>query len=162
MGSFPIRHTRAAIGPKLQNRFRIIDPRKEIGDESFNMAFWTVGAAGLMLPMARFICTQAGSADPVVTSHAEAYNPNGDGDAPVMDRTSAGVYPFDFVTSQYPDETETSRPLVLEGGIAVPLVAAFRHAQVEIDVDAISGTIRFWSDGGATPADCAKFMVILW
>lgn len=159
---FPTRITRATLGPELLNRHRVVDPRKEIGADVFNLAWWTLGAAGLMLPMARFVCTQSGTAIPVVASHAEAFRPNSGGSGPTMGRSGAGVYSFDWA-AQYPDETGTNRPVVFEGGIAVPLVAAFRHGQVEMDaVDPTLGTIRFWSDGGATPADCAKFMVFLW
>jgi len=163
MSGFPTRITRATLGPKLENRFRVIDPRKEVGADPLNLAWWTVGAAGLMLPMVWFVCTQTGTADPVVVAHSESFNPNANvvGAEPVMDRTSAGVYPFAY-NATYLDETEQAFPLVLWGGDARPGVSAFRHGQVEIAGDAHSGTVRFWSDGGATPADCAKFFVAIW
>lgn len=160
MPGFPLRMTRSMLGPDPINRKPVRNPEKELDAAIAKLMFWQLGGSSLLVPLADMVCTQAGTAIPVVASHVEAFRPNADGPAPTMGRTGAGVYTFAYPAT-HADENATAQPLALRAGIAVPLVAAFRHGQVEINIDGISGTVRFWSDAGVTPADCAKFLVVL-
>jgi hypothetical protein len=124
------------------------------------LILWQTAGAGLVVPQAWLTATQAGTAAPIITKHVEAFQPDG-GPAPAPARTSAGVYTFGYAAT-YLDEQGNASPLQLSGGIAVAMGATWRHGQVEIGGDTHSCTVRFWSDAGVTPADCASFFVLLW
>jgi hypothetical protein len=52
MPGFPARPTRTGFGPKPTNRKTVNNPLKEGGADLFDLVFWQLAGAGLMVPLA--------------------------------------------------------------------------------------------------------------
>jgi hypothetical protein len=155
---FPLRTSRLAFGPKLENTKQVRDPRRQIDGATIgNLMMWQIAASGLMVPTARMVFTVTAGVL-ALAQHTAAFQPDG-GAAPVTARTSAGLYTFVYLAS-YPDEQAEAKPLVFSWGGVRCEGATFRHGQVTLNPDAVSGTIRIW-DNAAAAQDCAKFSVDL-
>ena len=157
MPGFPLRTSRAAFGPKPVNTKPVVNPERQLGAEIGNLMMWQIAGAGLMVPTARMIFTVTGTVL-ALAQHTEAFQPDG-GAAPIVARTSAGLYTFVYLAN-YPDENAESKPLAFSWGRVDCQGSSFRHGQVTFNPDAVSGTINIWTDA-AVASDCAKFSVDL-
>lgn len=109
---FPTRSTRSAFGPRLEDRFPVVDPTKEIPASAFNLAFWQL--AGLSLVTPRAIVVAKGTPSGVERSASqEAWNPDG-GIVPQLTRESAGVYTVTYPATAK-DEQGNSVSIALLG-----------------------------------------------
>lgn len=159
MPGFPLRPGRSSFGPDPINARPVRDPRKQLdGETTGRLMFWQLGGLGVAAPLAWIDCSLAGTAVQA-QAHAEAFQPRG-GSAPTVGYTSVGQYTFSY-SAQYPDETGTNQPLVLRGGLAVPVGLVPLHGQIQIDASARAGSILFWDLAGVH-ADAARFFVVLW
>jgi len=112
--SFPIRPTRDSLGPTLENKRPVTNPKKEIPDTTFNAAFWTLTGGAQVMPLATVQCTVAASVLSMV-GHAEAWNPNAVIAGPTPVRVSPGIYTFTYA-AQYADELGVQRSVAFGWG----------------------------------------------
>lgn len=119
MSGFPLHPSRDDFGEDL-DPIPALNPKRDIGGQTFNLTWWQVAGAGLMVPRAWVLVSGSG----VRVAAAESWNPNQDGTLhPVVARVSAGLYTVTFAASA-DDETGTPRLI----GLQACLVAVQSHA----------------------------------
>lgn len=99
MAGFPSRISRSAISPKLVNRRPIVNPTKEVGQDSYNLAFWQIAGMNGVSPIAVAIIGSTGT----VLAHAEAWDPDRLTAGPVCTKGATGLYTIAYDTA-YPDQ----------------------------------------------------------
>ncbi len=104
---WPTRISRSALGPQFQERTKVSDPSKEVGQAFFNLSCWQLAGAGLMVPKAWALFHWTGAAI-VLDASAEAWDPES-GVVPTVTRTSAGIYVVTYAAT-YPDENGVAQP----------------------------------------------------
>lgn len=109
--SFPLRPLRSAFGPKLENAYPVENSNTQIGDGSFNAAFWALAGLGLVLPRVVVVAKWTGSSF-TIFHQAEAWNPDGAQAHPVLARSATGRYSYTFA-STYLDEDGVAQDTVL-------------------------------------------------
>jgi hypothetical protein len=118
MAGFPTRADRDAFGPTMENETPIENPKREIGAETINLAWWQLGGLGRVSPKIILRATVSGSTATTVYQ-GFAFDPNSDLANITWTYNGIGYYSF-TLSSQYPDENGTNRALALQGGLAVP------------------------------------------
>lgn len=99
MAGFPSRISRSAISPKLVNRRPVVNPTKEVGQDSYNLAFWQIAGMNGVTPIAFALIGSGGT----VVAHAEAWDPDRTTAGPVCTKTATGRYTLAYA-SAYPDQ----------------------------------------------------------
>jgi len=117
MAGFPVRPSRDAFGPKLEDGPKVTNPKKQIGEKTFNLAWWQLAAVSQLIPLAWANFDSAGAG---ITSSAEGWNPNQDPSLrPTVLRTGPGVYVVTYQAT-YLDEEGVARPLSIVSARATP------------------------------------------
>jgi hypothetical protein len=99
IGGFPVPPSRDAFGPMLEDYGVVTNPRRQIGADTFNLAWRTLASCGQLVPKAWVFVSAAG----VRGASAECWNPNADPTLrPVTARTSTGIFTVTFQPT-YPD-----------------------------------------------------------
>ncbi len=154
-GGFPVVPSRAAFGPKPENRYEAGDPAKDMSAELADLILWQTAGAGLVARKAWVLFSTAGA----VVAAAEAWDPDS-AFAPSIERSSAGVYVVTY-PALVPDKDAEDQSLVLNAAKASPQSlsrfsarALVRSNQREIDV------LTFSVDAGGTEtaADCLTLL----
>lgn len=160
MTGFPARVGRNSYGPDPVNERPVRNPQKQMdGETTGRLMFWTLGAAGLMLPIARFRFQYVDSALTLI-SHKEAFQPRG-GDPPTVTHSATGAFVFSYAAT-YQDETGAPVELVLDGGGAFGQGATLRNGTVTIDEGGHSGIVRCFDDAGDLADPYTGMLVVLW
>lgn len=151
---FPNRISRAALGPALEDTWTVTNPKRAIPAASFNLAWWQLAGAGLVVPKAVIGVTITGTT-PATTYQALAFDPDGGLPLIVWTRGSAGVYSYSFPSSQYPDENGNLVTLSFEGGSISPqaLVGGVAVSAHHERTGPRAGTCRFWTTSPSTFVD---------
>lgn len=109
---FPLLPSRDTFGPELENWGEVTNPKREIGHQTFGLAWWQLAAVSQLVPIARVTVSAAGAR----VSSREGWNPNGkDALRPTCSRSAQGVYVVTYQGS-YPDETNVAQSLLLADG----------------------------------------------
>jgi len=111
---FPNRSDRDAIGPTLENERPVKNPKREIGSDAFNLAFWQISGVSQTVPRISIRGNVSGSSV-TVDVQGVAWDPNGTLPAITVGYKDIGWYNFAF-SSQYPDEKGVNQSLTLIGG----------------------------------------------
>lgn len=103
MSGFPTRPSRAAFGPKPQNRGGIRNPAEQLDADTADLAFWQIAGCSGVADGAWALLTWNGVSMPAAPAASfEAWDPNGEG-TPTVGRTGTGVYTVTYAAS-YPDK----------------------------------------------------------
>jgi len=170
MPGFPARIARSSLGPTLQNRYPIKDPRFDIGEEAFNLAWWQIAGMNAVSPRGFLVVdglTDAGVSvnPPVTTYQAFAWDPENAMPKIQWTRSGTGIYTFSLPDTQYPDEQGNLITVEFLGGVAFAqclssgttgsnMLSAFNKTGVR------SGRVRFVTTGGVD--NDADFILLLW
>lgn len=163
MSGFPVRPTRAAFGPKPQNRRPTRNPSREMDADVGDLLFWQTSALGLLVPVAWVLCTPDDLGDLEITQHAEAWNPNGTLPGPDLEQMGTGVYNLSFAT-EYADKDGQMRPTNLIWGLGAPLAIASNGSSLSVTVqrlDAATMEARVQRTSGSAYEDKA-FAMLIW
>lgn len=127
---FPIRPSRAAIGPTKNNKLGVIgDPTLHLNADEINLFEWQVAGLGIMSPLVwAVLLTDA--ATPTVVDGGYAWDPNRELALPTVVRDSAGLFTLTFPSTGL-DETGVARDVVLKYGIAHAQTSS-RRASAEV------------------------------
>ncbi len=99
MPGFPLLPSRQAFGEILEATPEL-NPRTDIGGARFNLAWWQLAGAGLMVARALVLVSSAGA----IVSAAEAWNPNQDLTMhPVVVHPATGCYALIYPSSALDD-----------------------------------------------------------
>jgi hypothetical protein len=116
MSGFPTRTNRSALGPALENMREVTDPRREIGADTFELAWWNLMGLTRTGPLSMHRCTVSGGVV-TVASQSLAWDPAGALSNITFTYEAAGRYSFAFA-STYPDQRAVAVATVLRGGFA--------------------------------------------
>lgn len=111
MPGFPLRFLRSALGPELIDSAPVENPETDIGARQFNLAFWQMAGANLIVPRATVVARWDGSAF-VIAHQAEAWNTEGAQAHPLLERQEEGSYTYTFAAN-YLDENGAAIATVL-------------------------------------------------
>ena len=115
---FPTRHSRTALGPKRKDIAPApYGPEYVFAADAINTTLWQVAGLNQTGFLARTQFQTAASNPPLEWSY-EAWNPDQNQAAPVIDRTSAGVYTVTYPASA-PDENGIAVTISLRGAAAL-------------------------------------------
>lgn len=152
MSGFPTRIARSSLGPTLENKWPVVNPKQDIGAETFNLAFHQI--AGMNAVSARgllFVDYDSGTGSITTVYQGFAWDPDGTLPKLVWTRNAAGIYSFALPQASYPDEAGNDVTVELVGGIVHPqeliggnvatghyVKTGVRSGQVHIDVPILS------------------------
>lgn len=102
MSGFPNRTSRKAFGPQLVNPKPITNPSTQADAGAFNLAFWQMAGAGLMVSRA-WALVDGTSASAVLSANGESWNSDKSIASPIPAYTSTGIYTLTYLPT-YPDE----------------------------------------------------------
>jgi len=115
MPGFPLTPSRDTFGPTLEEWGKVRNPKREIGQATWNLTFWQLAAISQLIPIAR---VELAAADGARVASAEGWNPNGSvGLKPACARTGTGVYTVTYAAT-YADEPTANNP----NGVQRPFV----------------------------------------
>jgi hypothetical protein len=161
MAGFPTRTGRDAFGPDPINTRYVKDPRREMDESIGRLAFWQMGGAGLLSPLAMVHVLVLNQGFPTLNRHTEAFQPRGGSPPTITWESSAGYYAITYAAT-YPDAAGEQVPLVFSGGVAqMSDVYTPLHGQVVAANNGHTAFVRFWDLAG-TPVECASWLAILW
>lgn len=104
MSGFPTRFLRSQLGPQLRNNYPVENPETDIGDATFNAAFWQIAGMNLVVPRATLVATWNGVGFDI-GHQAEAWNADGAQLHPELARVGPGHYTYTFAPT-YRDEDD--------------------------------------------------------
>ena len=157
MPGFPSRIVRASLGPTLLDTAPPRDPRKAIGADTFNLAFWQVAGMNLTARLGVLVLTRTGSVY-ATTYQGFAFDPEAAMPNVLWTREGAGVYTYSLPLVSYPDEAGNSVAVAFTAGAAHPqVVSAALQQSTHQKTGARAGRVRLFTvDGsGATLTDLA-------
>jgi len=158
MSGFPNRPTRNDFGPTYENERPVQDPKREVGEDIYNLNFWQVAGLGLVAPKVIIVATVAGSVVTTVNQFL-AFDPSRSLSALTWTYEGVGHYSFDF-QSQYPDEVGNNVNLSLVAGGA--FVQGSTPLMSSLDLTSgYEGDLYFEDDAGAA-TNPSKFMMVIW
>lgn len=138
MSAFPTRLTRAALGPKLEDAYPVVNPKQQIPASTHNANFAAVAGMSQVVHRALLISSWVSSAF-VTAQQAEAWNPDGAQPHPTLTRVAQGNYTYLFASS-YLDENGVAQ--------ATALLAAHLTDQKVLTVFSDRLEARAWIDAG--------------
>ncbi len=158
MAGFPTRPIRDSFGPTLENEAPVTNPKREIGQNTFNLAWWQVAGMSQVCPRAVIKAEVSGG---VVTTQYQglSFDPHSSVPDIAFVYISAGRYSFAF-DSQYPDEQGTMINLSLIGGAVFPQGTTARMGMVALSSGHEGEVCVFDSAGAAADAD--GFILVLY
>lgn len=113
MSGYPVRLTRAALGPTLEDAYPVVNPKQQVGAAARNAYFWNIAGANLIVARSALIASwNSGSSAFDVAHQAEAWNPDGQQARPALTRIGAGNYTYLFAAS-YNDENGVGQAIAL-------------------------------------------------
>lgn len=139
--SFPVRISRAALGGKPSNRFRVVNPLKEPGADVFDLLYWTAAGCNVVVPIATVIFDGATA---VIQASGEAWDPDG-AFVPTVSRTSAGVYVVTYAAT-YNDHLGVAQTTALKGARATPQATVRTKSAAKVRVDNRTIDVLSWDD----------------
>lgn len=157
-GGYPNRPSRTSFGPKLKNPKPVTNPETQADAGAFNLDFWQISGAGLMVPRA-WAVLDATSGTMTMPANAEAWNPNKTQAAPTPARSGVGLYTLAYAAS-YLDNNDSSIGLAIVAAMAFPLNSISRR----IAPSTVAGT-TITINLRSSPADAlvdGAVMVFLW
>jgi hypothetical protein len=159
MSGWPLKLTRAALGPLYENVSKIVNPKKQLDAAIINPLMWQV--AGMNGTAARGLvrCTMAGTVV-TVTHQWFAWDPDQSLVKMTFTRSSAGVWTWALPgTGAYPDANSVSRPADLIG--AVPFFQGITNVQMvaDVNVDGYTGVLRAFDADAGTAIDATKWLM---
>lgn len=123
MPGYPLLITRDAFGPTLEEWAPVRNPRREIGQATFNLAWWQLAALSQLCPISWIHVSATGSR----IASAEGWNPNGlIGLTPARARTSTGIFTVTY-QGTYADEPTAANP----AGVMRPFAPMRARATVQ-------------------------------
>jgi hypothetical protein len=161
---FPVRPTRSTFGPDLENERRVENPRREIGAETFTLAWWQLAGMGRTSERVTLVGRWDGLA--MQTDYqAFAWDPNGQLPLLIPTRLGVGEYRVVFAAT-YPDEAGAQRPIELKAHAAHPQPSALGGPFIA-QTRRISATeieIKVWDASGAGAPVLADvpFLLLVW
>jgi hypothetical protein len=165
MSGFPNRISRNSFGPTLENKWPVVNPKHDIGAESFNLLFHQVG--GMNLITARgllFVDVNSGTGIATTTYQGIAWDPNGLLPKIVWTRSSAGVYTWSLPSVGYADEAGNVIEVEILGGIPLPQelvgtdVAVGQHVKTGVR----AGTVHIIVPALANAHSDSDFLFLFW
>lgn len=106
MPGFPLLPTRSTFGPTLEEWGKVTNPKREIGQATFNLAWWQIAALSQLVGISWIEVSAAGAR----IASAEGWNPNGlIGLTPAPARTSTGLFTVTY-QGTYADEPTAKNP----------------------------------------------------
>lgn len=117
---FPNRVSRTTFGPKLKNKWPIVNPEQDIGDSQFNLLFHQTAGMNVVCSNGLLSVTVSQSGDVVTGYQGFSWDPNGSMPKIAWTRLTNGIYTFAIPSSTYPDENGNQIPISIIGGMVVP------------------------------------------
>jgi hypothetical protein len=165
MAGFPSRVLRSVFGSRLRDPVPVVHPEHDIGADRINLLEQVATASGLMIPRVTLVAEWTGSAMSAMHQE-EAWNTRHEVAHPVIARTSAGLYTYQF-DAAYADEDGASVSVNLVFARATPMVdmstgySARGSAYAWIDAaDPTLVRVSCWDSSGAV-AD-RRFLLEVW
>lgn len=160
MAGWPARPNRTAFGGTYVDSRPVRDKTKEVSAKIGNLSFWQIAGMGVTAPLAWAIVNSSGN----VVAHAEAWNPNGDQQAPVFTSTGTGTGELEYA-STYNDEEGNPIPTDLQGAVCtlqeaatgIPYSTAFIKAGSSNIIEVETGG----SNAGAKDPQDLAFLVVI-
>jgi len=121
MSGFPNRIARSSLGPTLEDKFPVVNPKHDLGAKQFNLLFHQVG--GMNLVSARgLLSVDVNSSTGTVTTIYQgiAWDPEGSLPKIIWTRTEAGVYSWSLPQTSYKDESDNDIIVEILGGSVLP------------------------------------------
>lgn len=163
MGGFPSRITRTSFGPILEDKWPVVDPKHDVGEQALNLNFFQV--AGMNTAAARGLLQVEADEDGATTGYQGlAWDPNYQLPKVVWTRTGAGVYTMSFPEAQYPDAAGNPTTLTLLGGQPLPQALGPADANVLgqfVLTGPRAGTVHLFVPSTGTKVD-VNFLLLLW
>ena len=147
MAGFPTRPSRAAFGPKWQNRGPVRRPEQDVGAAAMNLLCWQAAGAGVAGALAWALLRWDGATLSLAAS-GEAWDSDGLV-VPAVVRASAGVYVVTYAAT-YPDADAVAVATSLRGGHATAQATAPIVGAVEM-TDPRTAKVRLWDLTTGTP-----------
>lgn len=163
MSGFPNRPIRDTFGPEIEDTFPVTNPKREIGEGTFNLAWWQSAGSGLVVPRAVLKVDVVAATSATTLAQMLAWDPNQNLPLLTWAYVSTGNYDITFA-SQYADQTGTLRTLILSFGTAFVIDTADEddHRARCIVTGPNTATVRvFDATSLNTPID-RDFAVALW
>lgn len=161
MSGYPLKITRAALGPTYENVSKITNPKKQLDAAKLNLLLWQL--AGVQGASARGLVRVTLAATTFTVTHQWlAWDADGALAKMTFTHVGTGDYTWTLPNSGlFDDANGTSTAADLIG--AVPLVqgTANRVAVGDVNVNGYSGTMKGFVADTAAAADISKFLMLL-
>lgn len=162
---FPTRIARSSFGPRLVNKWPVVDPKHDIGDHTFNLLFHQV--AGMNAVSARgllFVDVNASTGAIATTYQGLAWDPDGLLPKIVWTRSSAGVYLWSLPEASYPDENGILITVEILGALPIPqkLVGGYVAVAQNVKTGVRSGTVHVIVPSLTNAHHDTDFIFLLW
>lgn len=142
---FPGRTSFDELGDVREDAFPITDPRKQVGSAWVNEIGWQTAGMNKVSCLVSLVVDAAGQR----VSGGEAWNQDDDEAKRVtITKSATGVYEIEAQAAEYPDWSDTNRPVVFYGAIVSVESATSVRPPTYVRDSATKITVRTWDASG--------------
>ncbi|MFA5053366.1 MAG: hypothetical protein WC565_04870 [Parcubacteria group bacterium] len=165
MSGFPNRIARSSLGPTLEDKWPVVDPKHDIGASSLNLLFHQVG--GMNLISARgllFVDVNSGTGVVTTLYQGIAWDPDGLLPKITWTRSAAGIYSWSLPQSSYADEAGNMITVEVLGGFPMPqeLVSGNVAVGQHVTTGVRSGTVHILVPALSNTHYDSDFIFLFW
>lgn len=165
MSGFPNRIGRSSLGPTLEDKWPVVNPKHDLGAAQFNLAFHQI--AGMNLVSARgllFVDVNSGTGTITTTYQGIAWDPDGLLPKVVWTRSAAGIYSWSLPQTSYLDESGNAITVEVLGGYPMPqeLVGGNVVIGQHVKTGVRAGTVHLIVPGLANAHYDSDFIFLFW
>lgn len=163
MSGFPTRVSRSSFGPTLEDKWPVVNPKTDIGADSFNLLFHQT--AGMNAVTSRGLLYVSVEGTTVTTVfQGVAWDPNSEMAKITWTRSEAGIYTWSLPQASYEDEEGNAITVSILGGMVLPQELYGGNVLVgqNVKTGARSGQVHITAPGLNSAHQDSDFLFIFW